>query len=74
MEKLEIQIRTFPYTEAEFRGTQNQDNNDTAGLAQACKILYGGFPGDAVVKNPPAIAGDMGSIPGPGRSHMLRSN
>ena len=28
------------------------------------------LPGGAVVKNPPANAGDMGSIPGPGRSHM----
>ena len=33
-----------------------------------------GFPGGAVVKNPPANAGDMGSSPGPGRSHMPRSN
>ena len=32
------------------------------------------FPGDAVVKNPPAHAGDTGSSPGPGRSHMPRSN
>ena len=32
------------------------------------------FPGGTVVKNPPANAGDMGSIPGPGRSHMLWSN
>ena len=32
------------------------------------------FPGGTVVKNPPANAGDMGSSPGPGRSHMLRSN
>ena len=32
------------------------------------------FPGGAVVKNPPASAGDMGSSPGPGRSHMPRSN
>ena len=32
------------------------------------------FPGGAVVKNPPAGAGDMGSIPGPGSSHMPRSN
>ena len=31
-------------------------------------------PAGTVVKNPPANAGDMGSIPGPGRSHMLRSN
>ena len=33
-----------------------------------------GFSGGAVVKNPPANAGDTGSIPGPGRSHMPRSN
>ena len=33
-----------------------------------------GFPGGSVDKNLPANAGDTGSIPGPGRSHMLRSN
>ena len=33
-----------------------------------------GFPGGAVVKNPPANAGDMGSSPGPRRSHMPWSN
>ena len=32
------------------------------------------FPGGAVVKNPPANVGDMGSIPGLGRSHVTRSN
>ena len=32
------------------------------------------FPGDAVVKNPPANAGDMDSIPGLERSNMPRSN
>ena len=38
------------------------------------KILpFRGFPGGAVVKNPLAEAGDMGSIPGPGRPHMPRS-
>ena len=31
------------------------------------------FPGGAVVKNLPANAGDTGSSPGPGRSHMLQS-
>ena len=31
------------------------------------------FPGGTVVKNPPANAGDTGSSPGPGRSHMPRS-
>ena len=38
------------------------------------RIHYGGFPGGPVVKNLPASAGDMGSSPGPGRSHMLWSN
>ena len=33
-----------------------------------------GFPGGAVVKNPPANAGDTGSSPGLGRSHMPQSN
>ena len=32
------------------------------------------FLGGAVVKNLPASAGDMGSIPCPGGSHMRRSN
>ena len=32
------------------------------------------FPGGAVVKNPPANAGNTGLIPGPGRSHMPWSN
>ena len=32
-----------------------------------------GFPGGAVVRNPPANAGDTGSCPGLGRSHMLQS-
>ena len=33
-----------------------------------------GFPGGAVVKNLSANAGDTGSSPGLGRSHMPRSN
>ena len=32
------------------------------------------FPGAPVVKNLPANAGNMGSIPGPGRFHMLWDN
>ena len=38
------------------------------------KIISRDFPGDAVVKNQPANAGDMGSSPGPWRSDMPRSN
>ena len=33
-----------------------------------------GFPGGAMVENLPANAGDTGSSPGLGRSHMLQSN
>ena len=39
-----------------------------------CKKSLGGFPGGAVVGNLPANAGDMGSSPGLGRSHMPQSN
>ena len=40
----------------------------------ALEIEVRDFPGGAVVKNPPANAGDTGSSPGLGRSHMPRSN
>ena len=33
-----------------------------------------GFPGGAVVENLPANAGDTGSSPGLGRSHMPQSD
>ena len=35
--------------------------------------ILSGFSGGAVVKNPPANAGDTGLSPGPGRYHMPRS-
>ena len=38
------------------------------------KRLSKDFPGDPVVKNLPANAGDMGSIPGLGRFHVPRGN
>ena len=37
-------------------------------------IVNRGFPGGAVVENLPANAGDTGSSPGLGRSHMPRSS
>ena len=42
-------------------------------MENASKILIRGFLGGAVVESPPADAGDTGSCPGPGRSHMPRS-
>ena len=32
------------------------------------------FPSGSVMKNLPASAGDVGLIPGSGRSHMLQNN
>ena len=45
-------------------GEADEDDNRRAG----------GFPGGAVVESLPANAGDTGSSPGPGRSHMPQSN
>ena len=38
------------------------------------KNVTWGFPGGAVVESLPANAGDTGSSPGLGGSHVLRSN
>ena len=45
-----------------------------AGWGNSQEVHHWDFPCGTVVKNPPADAGDMGSIPGLGRSHMPRSN
>jgi len=38
------------------------------------KYITLGYCGGSVVTNPPASSGDMGLIPGPGRSDMPQSN
>ena len=38
------------------------------------KVLEQDFPGGQMVKNPPAKAGDMDLVSGPGISHMSRGN
>ena len=45
-------------------------------LRRAVSVKYKmrNFPGGTVVKNLPTNAGDTGSTPGLGRSHMLQSN
>ena len=43
-------------------------------LSPLTSVLIWDFPGGTVVKNPPANAGDTGSSPGLGRSHMPQSN
>ena len=42
--------------------------------ATVIKTVWWGFPGGAVVENLPANAGDTGSSPALGRSHMPQSS
>ena len=46
---------------------------NTSPTSRYVQKLIQGFPGGAVVKNPPANAGDEDSSPGLVRSHMPRS-
>ena len=50
------------------------DQRSKVSLFLSQRAMGGDFPGGAVVKNPPANAGDMGSSLGLGRSHMPESN
>ena len=43
-------------------------------MSSVFKEMSGDFPGGPVVKNTPFKAGDTGSIPGPGRYHVLQSD
>ena len=54
--------------------TKNGILKNSSYIINAMKRRFRGFPGGAVVENPAANAGDTGSGPGPGRSHMLWSN
>ena len=57
-----------------------EEEREEAGKAEnreektSIKTAAGDFPGGAVVEGPPANAGDMGSSPGPGRSHVPRGS
>ena len=55
-----------------YKIQQNSEHKNLTFNQKASGML--GFAGGAVVKNPPANAGDTGSIPGLGRSHMPRSS
>ena len=67
---------TFPFMSNEHRCKNPQENisqlNSTILKKETLRSSWG-FPGGAVVKNPPGNAGDTGWTPGPGRFHMLRS-
>ena len=57
-----------------FAAQQKLTQHCKSTMLQLKKKKVLGFPGGAVVNNPPANAGDEGSSPGPGSSHMPRSN
>ena len=57
-----------------WSGTRQEAEEETHWRAYEYKTYDSDFPGGAVVKNLPANAGDTGTSPGPGRSHMLQSN
>ena len=59
----------YIYVMKHYTATTDRSTN----MPEPQKIFWG-FPGGAVVENLPANAGDTGSNPGLGRSHMPRSN
>ena len=58
------------------RGQQTAEWSNILVLRQPLKNFGWGFPGGSVLKSPPAkaSAGDSGSIPAPGGSHVPQSN
>ena len=63
------------YSTAEFRGAWGGASSRDSLLSrlQVEEAIARGFPGGPVTENLPANAGDMGSIPGLGRSTCLRA-
>ena len=66
MKKNKLQIHTAAWMNLKDRMLKERSQTQTT--------MYMGFPGGAVVENLPANAGDTGSSPGLGRSHMPRSD
>ena len=65
--------RGYPREEGS-RQKEEVGHHPKGGVYLQVKSTSWGFPGGAVVENPPADAGNTGSSPGLGRSHMLRSD
>ena len=75
-------VTSFQKVQTEWTGGKRNvivEEPDKPSFSQGTRVTstvksHRDFPGGAVVKNSPANAGDIGSSPGPGRSHMPRSN
>ena len=68
-----FKIKHFYFTLVLLISQEDQDVEESNKNSKQ-KTRPWGFPGGAVVRNPPANAGDTGSCPGPGRFHRPRSN
>ena len=65
------QKKTFKKFKSDIRGKINTGSSQKLWKRNVrLKMRWRDFPGGAVVKNPPANAGDTGSSPGLGRSHV----
>ena len=68
-------LRTHGECESGFRGGHTVSDLCTMSHPSlCCQDTVQDFPSGPVVKNPPANAGDMSSIPGLGRFHMSQGN
>ena len=73
--KLEISNRKISSNSPMYLKAEKQPTNQqTKKSPMHQRRNKGDFPGGAAVENPPANAGDTGSSPGLGRSHMPQSN
>ena len=69
-----INKKAYVFEQYNFFFSLKADNSEINVAVSYSKVSMSGFPGGAVVENLPANAGDTGSSPGLGRSHMPRSN
>ena len=67
---LTYNIRIICYNQVQF----NVEIKEHMFIFTHLKYFPSDFPGSPMVKNPPAIAGDTGLIPGLGRFYVLQGN